>query len=137
MNDILEYLFFNRDFANQFTQAVDAKKIAWKEAVESVHQSILIQISEDDIGEYWDEIDDLYDEITIADQAQFELDPDVSTAGVYIQLKQGKQTIAHVNPDVLGRILAVISNDEFSEFIDIIAKSVETPDDAPICQRDG
>ena len=136
MNDILEYLFFTRDIATRFTQMLDTKKIPWQEAVESVHQSILIQISEDDIGEYWDEIDDLYDALAIEDQALLELDPDISTAGVYIQLKQGKQTVAQVNPDVLGRILEVVSANEFSEFIDVIAKSVETPDDAPICQRD-
>ena len=136
MYDILEYLFFTRDIANQFTQVVDAKKIPWKEAVESMHQSILIQILEDDMGEHWDEIDDFYDELAIADQNQLELDPDVSTAGVYIQLQQGKQTVAQVNPEVLGRILSVVSADEFSEFVDIIAKSVENPDDASICQRD-
>jgi len=136
MHDILEYLFFTRDSANQFIQVVEAKKIAWKETLESINQSILIQISEDDIGAYWDDIDDFYDELALEEQSQLELDKDISTAGIYIQLQQGKQTVAQVNPDVLGRILSAISANEFSEFIDVIAKSVENPDDAPICQRD-
>lgn len=140
MNDTLEYLFFTRPIANQFIQAINDRKIPWQENTESVHNSILIQIPEDDIEEYWDEIDDLYDELAIKDQEQLELDldgtADVSSAGVYIQLKDGKQTVAQVNPNILNRILGAISPDEFAEFIDTIAKSIETPDDAPICQRE-
>lgn len=140
MNDTLEYLFFTRLIADQFIQAVDNKKIPWKENTESIHSSILIQIPEDDIGEYWDEIDDLYDALAIKDQEQLELNSDsaedVSSAGVYIQLKNGEQTVAQVNPDVLNRILGAITSDEFAEFIDVIAKSVEQPDSAPICQRE-
>ena len=140
MNDILEYLFFTRPITDQFIQTLTNKKIPWKESVESVHDSIVIQISEDDIGEYWDEIDDLYDELTLEDQKQLELgsedEADISTAGVYIQLKNGEQTVAQVNPDVLNRILSVLTSDELAEFIDIIAKSIESPDDAPICQRE-
>ncbi len=139
MCDMLEYLFFTRPIADQFIQKLENKKIPWQESAESVHSSILIQVTEDDIGEYWDEIDDLYDDMAIEDQEALEKgdidETDVSTAGVYIQLKNGEQTIAQVKPDVLNRILGAITSDEFSEFIDTIAKSIESPDETSICKR--
>ena len=139
MSDTLEYLFFTRPICDQFIAALDDRKLPWKEAVESVHGYILIQISEDDIGEHWDAVDDLYDELTAEDEKRLEEsadnDDEISTAGVYIQLKDGRQTVAQVNPDVLNRILGAITSDEFAAFVDVIAKSVEEPDDAPICQR--
>jgi len=141
MSETLEYLFFTRPICDQFIDVLNKKKIPWKEAVESVHGYMLIHILEDDIDAYWDEIDDLYDELTIEDQHQLEQGgdnaDDVSTAGVYIQLKNNQQTVAQVNPDVLNRILGAITSDEFSAFVDVIAKSVEEPDDAPVCQREG
>lgn len=140
MSDSLEYLFFTRPICNQFIDVLNDKKIPWKEAVESVHGYMLIHILEDDIEKYWDEVDDLYDVLTIEDQHQLEQgsdnDDDVSTAGVYIQLKNNQQTVAQVKPDVLNRILGAITSDEFAEFVDVIAKSIESPDDAPICQRE-
>lgn len=139
MSDTLEYLFFTRPICDQFIEILNERKIPWTEGVESVHGYILIQILEDDIGEHWDAVDDIYDELTAEDEKRLEEssddDADISTAGVYIQLKDNRQTVAQVNPDVLSRILGAISSDEFAELVDVIAKSVEEPDDAPICQR--
>ena len=135
MSDVLEYLFFNRDISDKFTQLLKSKQLAWQESIESVHDSILIQVAEDDIGEHWDEVDDFYDDLAIEDQNTLELDKETSTAGVYIQLQSGKQTVAQVDPEVLGRILDVVDSNEFSTFIDVIVKSVEVPDDSSICQR--
>jgi hypothetical protein len=139
MSDTLEYLFFTREIADQFIQSLKDKNLCWKERKDSIHGNIIIHIPEDDIGDHWDDVDDDYDKLAQEDQRQKELginnEDDVSTAGIYIQLKNGKQTVAQVNPDVLGRILSVIDSDEFAEFVDIIAKSIEEPDDAPICKR--
>ncbi len=139
MSDTLEYLFFTSTIKDKFIQTLKDKNINWTESTESVHDSIVIQVLEDDLGDDWDEIDDIYDDLAVDDQALLEKESkesnDRSTAGVYIQLKNGQQTIAQVKPDVLNRILSVISSDEFAEFIDTIAKSVENPDETSICQR--
>ena len=42
---------------------------------------------------------------------------------------------AQVDPDVMGRMLRVITTDELNTFVDTIVRSVETPDDSPICKR--
>jgi len=138
MNDALEYLFYSSTIFDRFVDELNEKKIPWKKTQDVINQSSIVLITEDDIEEYWDEIDDLYDELSIEDQRLEESGAnnpdDISTAGIHIQLKNNIQTIAQVKPDMLNRILDVLSPDEFAEFVDIIVKSVETPDDTPICK---
>jgi len=136
MNDLLEYVFFTKQMNDQFTAALDEKNIPYVASTEKVNDSILIQVSEQDIEPYWDDIDDLYDELAEQDQKLHEAEDETAnydSAGIHIELSNNIHTIAQVNPDVLNRILTVVSADEFSEFIDVIAKSIEKPDDTPIC----
>ncbi len=138
MNDSLEYLFFSSSIFDRFVDALNEKNIPWTKTQEMINKASIVLITEDDIEEYWDEIDDLYDELAIEDQRLVESGAnnpdDISTAGIHIQLKNNVQTIAQVNPDILNRILDVVSPEEFAEFVDIIAKNVEDPDDTPICK---
>jgi hypothetical protein len=47
----------------------------------------------------------------------------------------GRQTVAQVDPDTVNRILSVLNMDEFNAFLETIVRSVEQPDDSPVCQR--
>ncbi len=67
------------------------------------------------------------------EQAMGDTYTETNAAGIYIQLAGGKQTVAQVNPDVMNRMLEVISMDEFNTFVETIVSSVENPDDSPIC----
>jgi hypothetical protein len=139
MSDVLEYLFFTRSVADQFTAALQERTLDYSEEIEAVQAAIVIKIAEGVDEDLWDELDELYDELSIQDQALLEEatedDNAHSAAGIYLQLANGQQTIAPVNPDVVNRILAVLSLDELNQFIDTIVKSVEHPDDSAICQR--
>ena len=136
---MIEYLFFNTEISLKFIALLKQKGVAWEEAKEDVHESIIIKVSEDIGDELWDELDEDYDDLSEKDQLLLEAsmkdDNDVSTAGIYIQLKGGKQTVANINPDVMNRMLKVINMEEFNEFIEVIVNSVEEPDDTAICQR--
>jgi len=139
MSDVLEYLFFTRTVADEFAQALRAHGLPYEEVIESVQDAIVFKIAEGLDANLWDQLDDLYDELSVADQALLE---DVvedesahSAAGIYLQLANGQQTIAQVDPALVSRILSVLSLDEFNQFIDTIVKSVEQPDSSAICQR--
>lgn len=136
---MIEYLFFNAEISMKFIALLKQKEVEWEEAKENVHGSIILRVSEDIGDELWDELDDTYDDLSEEDQLLLEAamadDDDVSTAGIYIQLKGGKQTVADINPDVMNRMLKVISMEEFNDFIEVIVNSVEEPDDTAICQR--
>ena len=87
----------------------------------------------------WDELDELYDQLSAQDQALLEDGTEDegarSTAGIYLQLMDGRQTVAQVDPDTVNRILSVLNMDEFNAFLETIVRSVEQPDDSPVCQR--
>lgn len=139
---MIEYLFFNDEISNKFIALLKQKNIAWEEKKEDVHEAICINVSEDIGDVLWDELDTIYDGLSDEDQrlleaslADEENDENLNTAGIYIQLKNGSQTIAKINPDVMNRMLGVIDMEEFNDFIEAIVSSVEQPDDRAICQK--
>ncbi|TXH71197.1 MAG: hypothetical protein E6Q83_03070 [Thiothrix sp.] len=139
MSDVLEYLFFTREIADQFAEQLAARSVDYQEVIEAVQEAIVFKIPESVGQQVWDELDDLYDELSLADQALLESEVEdesaQAAAGIYLQLANGKQTIAQVNPDLVNRILSVLSLEEFNQFLDTLVKSVEQPDDSAICQR--
>jgi hypothetical protein len=140
MNEVLEYLFFTQSTADKFIAALQAHDLYFEREIESVQGAIVLKIAEGVDDDLWDTLDELYDELSEADQALVEagLEDDEeskSTAGIYLQLAGGHQTIAQVDPDVMSRMLKVITTDELNSFVDTIVRSVETPDDSPICKR--
>lgn len=138
MNDVLEYLFFTPVIADKFTQALTEREIAYIREIEQVQGAIVLKVSEGVDEALWDELDDIYDELSEEDQALQEEgieDEDAkSTAGIYLQLAGGKQTVAQIDPDVMNRMLSVVTMDEFNTFVDTIVRSVESPDDSAICK---
>ena len=91
-----------------------------------------------DAEDHLEELDDLYDELSEQDRQMMEAaggEDAMSTAGIYIDLKNGDQTIAKVDPDVMNRMLAVVNMDEFNAFIECIVQSVETPEVSPLCKQ--
>lgn len=139
MSDVLEYLFFTRTIADQFASALSKRSIDYQEEIEAVQEAIVFKIPESVGQQLWDELDDLYDELSVADQSLLEEAVEDETAqtaaGIYLQLANGQQTIAQVDPALVNRILSVLSLEEFNQFLDTIVKSVEQPNDSAICQR--
>lgn len=139
MNETLEYLFFTQSIADRFIAALHEHELHFEREIEPVQGAIVLKIAEGVDDDVWDMLDDLYDELSEADQALVETglgdDDSKSTAGIYLQLAGGHQTIAQVDPDVMSRMLTVITTEELNTFVDTIVRSVETPDDSPICKR--
>jgi hypothetical protein len=137
---MLDYLFFNQSIADQFIDVMNKNSLEWTQEVEKIQNAIVLKTSEDIDDALWDALDDLYDKLGVEDallsNAQAADESDIDTAGVYIQLKNGRQTIAPVNPLIMNRILDVISMEELNDFIEAIVTSVETPDDSAICQKE-
>ncbi len=132
---MLEYVFFHDSFKKRFLARLDREGLAHEETVDPIEGAAVIRIEEPDDA-LWDSLDDFYDELSDADQAEMESGSgdSMSTAGIYIALQDGRQTVAKIRPDVMNRMLSVISMDEFNEFVETIVKSVEEPDDTPICK---
>jgi len=137
---MLEYLFFTQEIADKFIAFVESKNLAWEQKNDPMLDSIVIETSEDIADSLWDELDDYHDSLGEEDQKILEAelaesDTETNAAGIYIQLANGEQTVAQIDPEVMNRMLSVISMDEFNGFIETIVSSVEKPDDAPICEK--
>ncbi len=136
---MLEYLFFNPEFADKFEVFLRGKQLQFERVIEAVQNATLITLSEDIDEALWDEIDTFYDALSDLDMLQLQeslVDDDkTNAAGIYIQLREGKQTIAKVDPEVMNKILETISMDEFNAFIEAIVQSVETPDESAFCKK--
>ncbi len=132
---MLEYVFFNDSFKARFIERLQSLNIAYEQTVDPIEGAAVVQIEEPE-DELWDALDDYYDELSDADQAEMESASGdaMSTAGIYIVLQDGRKTVAKIRPDVMNRMLSVVSMDEFNEFVETIVKSVEEPDDSPICK---
>ncbi len=137
---MLEYLFFTQEIADKFISFLDGKNLKWEQKNDPMLGSIVIETSEDIEDELWDELDDHHELLSEEEQKILEVDladseSEMNAAGIYIQLANGEQTVAQINPEIMNRMLSVISMDEFNEFIETIVSSVERPDDAPICEK--
>ncbi len=132
---MLEYVFFNDSFKARFIERLQSLNIAYEQTVDPIEGAAVVQIEEPE-DELWDALDDYYDELSDADQVEMESASGdaMSTAGIYIVLQDGRKTVAKIRPDVMNRMLSVVSMDEFNEFVETIVKSVEEPDDSPICK---
>jgi len=136
---MLEYLFFTQPVADKFIAFLNNKSLEWSQHNDPMLGSIVIKTSEDIDDDLWDELDDFHESLGEEDQKLIEstmVDDETETnaAGIYIQLKDGSQTVAQIDPDVMNRMLDVISMDEFNSVIETIVSSVESPDDSPICK---
>jgi len=136
---MLEYLFFNQIIADKFTAFLQSKKLTWELTKDPMLESIVVKTPEDIEDELWDELDDFHESLGAEDQKLLEenledTEEETNAAGIYIQLANGNQTVAQINPDIMNRMLGVISMDEFNEFVETIVSSVENPDDSPICK---
>jgi len=136
---MLEYLFFNQEIADQFVLFLKLKNLEWEQVNDPMLDSIVIKTPEDIDDDLWDELDDYHEKLGVDDQKLLEAALDdgseTNAAGIYIQLANGDQTVAKINPDVMNRMLDVISMDEFNVFVETIVSSVEKPDDSPICEK--
>ncbi|MBK8455249.1 MAG: hypothetical protein WAQ53_07305 [Thiofilum sp.] len=139
MSDIIEYLFFTPQAADQFRQHLQQYAIDWQEERESVQNAMVFKVSEAIDPSIWDALDRLFDDLSAEDQRfteqALEDDTAASAVGLYLQLTNGQQTVAKVDPDVVNRILSVLSVEELNQFLEVIVSSVEQPDDSAICQR--
>ncbi len=137
---MLEYLFFNQATADKFSAFLTEKGLKWEQHSDPMLDSIVIKTPEDIDDKLWDELDDYHEILGPEDQklledALLDDETETNTAGIYIQLAGGKQTVAQIDPAIMNRMLEVISMDEFNQFVETIVSSVENPDDSPICKK--
>lgn len=142
MNDqlMLEYIFFHKRPYEKFIQFLRSKQVEpLKETVDKSDVEGLIVFIQDNLDETLsDEIEAFYDDMMDLNEtlvAEQDDSLEMNNVGLAVTLADGRSVLATVDPEVLNRILSVISHQQLGEMVDAIADAVENPDERPLCKR--
>jgi len=143
MNDqlLLEYIFFHQQSCDRFKQFLREIGVeTLKEGIDETDvEALTVYIADDLDEEISEKIEQFYDEMMEMDEALVMENDDsdeYSQVGLAVSLKDGRSVMASVDPDVLNRVLTVITHDELGKLVDVIADAVENPDERPLCKRE-
>ncbi len=132
---MLEYAFFHAKPFDAFIAALKELGLQPQTVVEEDYWEV--QLPEDLDDGVSDRVEQLYEQMMEWNQElhDAEADGDYHTAGVVVNLNSGDVVYAQVDPAILGRIMSVLTPDEFGRVVDAIVDAVETPDERTLCQR--
>ena len=135
----LEYIFFHPEPYREFKQFLRRKRI--DVLAESIDQSnvegLVLRIPDNFDDDLMNEVEAYYDQMLQLNEAlvaNAESADELHIGGLAVTLADGQTVVAAVQPDVLSRVLSVISRQELGAFVDAIADAVENPDDQPLCK---
>ena len=133
---MLDFVFFNASTREQFVAFLAGLGVAAELSEDD--ESFGVAVAETLEETLLDSIEVRYDELMVVDQSLFEqqqTDAGQHTAGVVLNLKSGNTVYAEVDPLLLGRIMEVLSPEEFGDVVNAIVDAVENLDRRPLCKR--
>ncbi|MGB5396652.1 MAG: hypothetical protein WBN96_05840 [Gammaproteobacteria bacterium] len=135
---MLEFVFFNREPFQRFLDLAHSAGV--KTSVNSDDETLVVLLDEDIDDDILDAMEAHYDSLLDLDQSLVEMalgddDSELLSAGITIELKDGRTVYARVAPKLLSRVLQCINNDELNSIVTAITDAVENPDPRRLCQR--
>ena len=139
---MLEFIFFHHNICKLFTDFITEQSIEYQ--VSDDGDTITVLIPEDEDDEIIEQIEEEYDRLLDLSREQTDKEEgkgreNYQKASLLISLKNGTNSYAHVDMDLINRVLRSISTDELNQLIEAIVDAVENPDDRSYCQiiKDG
>lgn len=135
---MLDYVFFHRGPFERFVEFARAQGLApvCRHAEDDFEVALPDDLDEDlaeRIEAFYEEMMDWNRELHEEGLgAQGDLQ---QAAGVAVALRDGGAVYAEVDPEVLGRIMGVLTPAEFGKVVDAIVAAVEDPDPRSFCER--
>ncbi|WP_456373575.1 hypothetical protein [Thiolapillus sp.] len=132
---MLEYVFFHaRPFDEFMAYLGDLGLQAETRIEDDCWEARLPEDLDDRLSE---QIEERYDQLMDMNQELFDAEQSdgYHTAGVVVNLADGTTVYAQVDPLLLGKIMGVLTPEEFGEVVNAIVDAVEEPDDRTLCQR--
>jgi len=139
----MEYLFFNESLAKRFA-AFCLDKGAHSEIVVEAgftgDSSFSVQLADITDESIIEAVEDYYNELFFGEQAA-EIEGNneqgalADACGVQVQLMSGEFTTVAIHPEIMNKLLSVLSIDELQSFLSQVAEDIENPKAGPICRR--
>ncbi|MCU7809922.1 MAG: hypothetical protein KZQ77_01610 [Candidatus Thiodiazotropha sp. (ex Notomyrtea botanica)] len=133
---MLEYIFFDERPWRRFIDYLES--LGLEPQSSSSDEGWLVALPEnldDALDEkvelYYDQMLDLNESLVAEEEGQAH----VHTAGVNVTLNDGRVVQAAVGPQLMQKLLEVVSPQELGDLVNAIADAVENPDERPFCQR--
>lgn len=139
----MEYLFFDKTLAERFVEEcrpyAEKMRIVTEETPSDgdAYSVVIEALLADEVAEA---IEQHYDELFFGEQAaQIEGNSNegalADACGVQVQLSTGQYTTVAVEPEIMNKILSVLTIDELQQFLAQVAEDIEFPKSGPICKR--
>lgn len=131
---MFDYIFLHRELADKFTGELIRLEASFESRDDPL--GLIVSIPEDLDEALVERIDALYE--TLFDESgDFFADEgaEKNAAALEIELSDGRTTQVTVRPELMNKILGVLSFEELNELVDAIRDGVENPDPRPFCQR--
>lgn len=134
---MLEFIFFHKTPHSRFVEWLRQKGLQPESSnADDVYQVFLPEDLDDDL---YDEIEEKYDFLMeLNEQLLREENADehgYHIAGIAVHLRNGNVSYADIDPELLGRIMGVLTAEEFASVVEAIVTAVEHPEDRTFCQR--
>ena len=134
---MLEFIFFNQKTCALFEKY--ASSLGIEPIIETEDESYIVRLSEESDEVILEQLEDYYDELLdmdreLAEEEQGSTD-DINSAGISVQLKDGRTVYASVSPELINRVMQNISTEELNILVCAIVDAVENPDERSLCQR--
>jgi len=130
---MLEYVFFDQELRSRFITYLHEHGLA---ADTYDADGYIVTMSDDIEEELWDKIDHKYEQLLQENADLLENTEDallINAAGVQVVLASGDIGMIRLSPDLVSRLLTVISQEELRDMVQTVAEQVENPDNRPLC----
>ncbi len=134
---MLEYVFFHAEPCRRFVRFLQENDL--QPEVESDQETWEVRLPEALDETLLERVEVRYDELLAFNQQLADEtaagEGDYHAAGVVLNLASGETVYAQVDPELLARIMSVLTPREFGEVVNAIVDAVENPDSRTLCQR--
>lgn len=133
---MLDYIFYHKDPRDKFIDYLTNQDIPYVKMEDTM--GLVVAVPED-MEESIEESTEVHYDMLMEDAEDLIIDDggvaEKDVAAITITLDDGKIIYASVSPNVINRVLSVITNQELNDLVNSIVSSVFDPDERPICNR--
>jgi hypothetical protein len=143
VNDLMEYVFFDLNLAERFQsycEALGVETSLISGETYSGEPEFTVSLPDTLDNSIIEQIEEEYTGLLFGEQASMIEGNDNNGAmadacGVQVQIQSGQFTTVAIHPEIMNKVLSVLSVKELQEFLAQVAEDIENPKKGPVCAR--
>lgn len=133
---MLEYIFFDEELCDRFARYAEDLGVACHSRADALGR--VASVPEDLAEELDEKLEQFYERLQEEQSVMVEGSAGglkSHAAGIRATLPGGRSCLVKLAPDMANRLLSCFTLDEVQELFSLIAKSIQNPDETPICRE--